>query len=63
MNSEEQVPMITPRIIAKMKLRIDSPPRKKITNNTSKVVIEVIVVRARVLHNALLKVSYRFCLG
>ena len=57
MKSEEQVPMITPRIIAKMKLRIDTPPRKKMTSNTSKVVIEVMVVRARVEHSALLKVS------
>ena len=48
--------MITPRIIAKMKLRMDSPPRNNMMNSTSKVVIEVIVVRDRVLHNALLKV-------
>ena len=63
MNSDEQVPMITPRIIAKMKLRIDSPPRNSMMNSTSKVVIEVIMVRDNVLHSALLKVVYRSCLG
>ena len=55
--------MMTPRIIAKMKLRIDSPPKKNITSNTSKVVIDVINVRDSVLHNALLKVMNKSCLG
>ena len=40
-----------------MKLRIDSPPKNSMMNSTSRVVIEVIKVRDRVLHNALLKVA------
>ena len=43
-----QVPMITPNIIAKMKLRSESAPRKKMLNNTSNVEADVMIVRANV---------------
>ena len=45
---EDSVPKITPRIIAKAKLRMLSPPKKKMQRRTSNVVAEVIIVRAKV---------------
>ena len=49
MKMEEQVPITTPRIMAKAKLRILSPPKKKIHNNTTNVVNEVLMVRVNVV--------------
>ena len=49
MNNEESVPKITPRIIANEKLRILSPPRIKIHNNTTSVLTDVLIVRASVV--------------
>ena len=51
MKSEEQVPMTTPRIIANAKLRMLSPPRKKIQSNTMSVDTDVLIVRANVIFN------------
>ena len=48
MKIEEQVPKITPRIIANEKLRMLSPPRMKIHRSTINVVTEVLMVRAKV---------------
>ena len=48
MKIEESVPKITPRIMAKAKLRMLAPPRMKIHSNTINVEIEVLTVRARV---------------
>ena len=39
-NSEDNVPITTPRIIANAKLRIESPPRMKIYSNTVTVLID-----------------------
>ena len=61
--SDEQVPYITPRIIANEKLRMLSPPRKKMKSNTSNVVNEVLIVRANVVLSELLKRSFLSCLG
>ena len=49
MNSEDNVPITTPRIIANAKLRIESPPRMKIHSNTINVLNEVLMVRASVV--------------
>ena len=49
MKMEEQVPITTPRIMAKAKLRMLSPPKKKIHNNTTNVVNEVLMVRVNVV--------------
>ena len=49
MNNDESVPNTTPRIIANEKLRMLSPPRMKIQSNTINVLIEVLIVRARVV--------------
>lgn len=57
------VPMITPRIIANTKLRIESPPRMKITTNTNKVDNEVMIVRPRVELIDLLMVVKKSCFG
>lgn len=62
-NNDANVPMITPSSIANVKLRIVSPPRMKIHNNTSNVLVEVIVVRANVLFSEWLNVSNKSCLG
>ena len=48
--TDEYVPMITPTIRANIKPRIDSPPKRKIANNTKSVVKEVF--------NVLLKVEF-----
>lgn len=48
MKIEDNVPNTTPRIIANEKLRMLSPPRKKIQSNTSNVVEDVLIVRANV---------------
>lgn len=48
MKIEDSVPNTTPRIIANEKLRMLSPPRKKIQSNTSNVVEDVLIVRANV---------------
>ena len=63
MNNDESVPKITPRIIANEKLRMLSPPRIKIQSNTSKVLIDVLIVRARVVFNESLKRRALSCLG
>ncbi len=48
MKIEDSVPNTTPRIIANEKLRMLSPPRKKIQSNTSNVVEDVLIVSATV---------------
>lgn len=54
--SEQNVPTITPKIIANVKLRIVSPPRMKIQRSTSNVENDVMNVRLNVVFNALLNV-------
>ena len=49
MKIEDSVPNTTPRIIANEKLRMLSPPRKKIQSNTSNVVEDVLIVRDQCL--------------
>ena len=44
MKMEDNVPITTPKIIAKAKLRILSPPSTKIHNNTINVLNEVLMV-------------------
>ena len=56
MKMEESVPNTTPRIIANEKLRMLSPPRKKIHSNTSNVENEVLRVRAKVSLSDLLNI-------
>lgn len=51
MKIEDNVPITTPKIIAKAKLRILSPPSTKIHNNTINVLNEVLMVRAKVVFN------------
>ena len=48
MNTVASVPVITPKSIAKMNERMESPPRMKMQRSTSKVDAEVITVRPRV---------------
>lgn len=66
MKSDESVPNTTPRIIANEKLRMLSPPRKKIQSNTIKVLSDVLIVRASVVFNDvlnrsnLLRFGYRY---
>ena len=55
MKMEEQVPITTPRIMAKAKLRILSPPKKKIHNNTTNVVNEVLMVRVNVVFKRIIE--------
>ena len=55
MKSEEQVPKITPSIIAKENERMLSPPKMKIQSNTMSVDTDVLIVRARVEFNDMLK--------
>ena len=43
-NKDEYVPTITPTINANINPLIESPPNKKIANNTTKVVTEVLIV-------------------
>lgn len=50
-NKEENVPKITPSIIAKEKLRMESPPNIKMQSNTNRVLNEVFTVRDRVVFN------------
>lgn len=57
------VPMITPSIIANTKLRIESPPRMKITTNTSNVDNDVMIVRPSVELIDLLIVVKKSCFG
>ena len=45
---DDRVPTMTPRLIANEKLRILSPPKKKIHNNTIKVEVDVLMVLVRV---------------
>ena len=58
-----QVPMITPNIIAKMKLRSESAPRKKMLSNTNSVEPEVMIVRPNVELIDELMMSKKFFLG
>ena len=51
MNSDDNVPITTPKIIANAKLRIESPPRMKIHSNTINVLNDVLIVRASVVLN------------
>ena len=51
-NKDEYVPTITPTIKANIKPLIESPPKKKMANNTIKVVIEVFKVLPIVLFKA-----------
>ena len=53
MNNDEYVPTITPTIKANINPLIESPPNKKIDNNTTNVVIEVLMVLPNVLLKAL----------
>ena len=46
---DESVPKMTPRIIAKAKERMLSPPRKKMQRSTKRVVSDVMMVRHKVL--------------
>lgn len=55
MKIEESVPNTTPRIIANEKLRVLSPPNRKMQSNTSTVDNEVLIVRERVSFNESLK--------
>ena len=48
MNIEVSVPMQTPRIIAKAKLRMLAPPNTKMKISTMSVLTEVLMVRVRV---------------
>ena len=48
MKSDDKVPNTTPKIIAKAKLRIESPPRMKMQINTRRVDADVMIVRANV---------------
>lgn len=50
-NNEENVPNRTPKIIAKEKLLIESPPSMKIHKRTINVLNEVLMVRERVVFN------------
>ncbi len=52
-NNEEYVPTITPIIMANINPFIDPPPKKKIDNNTIKVVNDVLTVLPKVLLNPL----------
>ena len=51
------VPTITPTVSAKMKPRMVSPPKKKMANNVTIVVPEVLMVRDKVELMALLTFS------
>lgn len=57
MKIDDNVPKITPSIIAKEKLRMLSPPRTKIQSNTINVLTEVLIVRASVVFNDVLNKS------
>ena len=57
MKIDDRVPKITPRIMAKAKLRMLAPPRQKITASTMNVETEVLMVRFRVLFRELLNSS------
>ncbi len=48
MKIEDRVPKMTPSNIANEKLRMLSPPRRKMQSNTTKVVADVLMVRANV---------------
>ena len=50
-NKEEYVPTITPIISMNINPLIASPPNKKIINNTTKVVKEVLIVLLKVEFN------------
>ena len=63
MKIEHRVPMMTPRIMAKTKLRMVSPPRMKMQMSTSSVDTEVMMVRPRVELIDLLMVTPKSCLG
>ena len=58
MKMDDNVPNTTPRIIANEKLRILSPPKKKIHNNTISVDSEVLMVRVRVWFSEALNKPY-----
>ena len=57
MKMEEQVPKMTPRIMAKAKLRMLAPPRQKMTASTMNVLIEVFKVRVNVVFREVLNRS------
>ena len=63
MKIEDNVPITTPKIIAKAKLRILSPPSTKIHNNTINVLNEVLMVRAKVVFNESLNNCIRLRFG
>ena len=60
MNNDEYVPTITPTIKANINPLIESPPNKKIDNNTTNVVIEVLMVLPNVLLKALFTIFEYF---
>lgn len=53
--SEEQVPMMTPSIMANANARMLSPPKTNITRSTMNVDTDVLIVRASVLFRESLK--------
>ena len=48
MKIDDNVPKMTPKLMAKAKLRMLAPPMKKMQSNTSKVVPPVLMVRVSV---------------
>lgn len=54
MKREDSVPKTTPSIMANEKLRMLSPPKKKIQSNTMSVETDVLTVRASVWFRELL---------
>ena len=58
-----RVPTTTPKSMAKMKERMESPPRMKMQSSTRKVDAEVITVRPRVELSDLLISEPKSCLG
>ena len=48
MKMDDRVPKMTPRIMAKEKLRMLAPPKMKIQSNTIRVETDVLMVRAKV---------------
>jgi hypothetical protein len=61
MNREENVPIMTPIIIKKEKLKIDLPPSITRDKRTTRVVRDVIIVLDNVLLSASLITSSRLC--
>ena len=63
MKIDDSVPKITPRLIAKAKLWMLSPPKNKIQSNTISVENEVLMVRANVWLILSLNRLRKSCLG